>query len=242
VDAPFAARYFPQEEAVGQRLRLGEGPSNEPWRTIVGVLPGAGSGAADAHEPGAIYIPSAQSDASSLHLLIRAAGEPLALAPEVRRGVRAADPDLALGPVQTLEEVVRQGTWHYRVFAALFLGFGGAALFLAAVGLGGVMAFTTSRRTFDIGVHRALGAGAPAIRRLVLRQASSQVIAGIALGSLLALPLTRALRLVLVGVEPWDPPTLIAVVVVMAAACLAACALPIRRAIRIDPAVALRQP
>lgn len=242
VDAPFAARFFPGEEAIGRRLRLGEGPSNEPWRTIVGVVPGPGSGAAEAADPGAIYIPSAQSDATSLHLLLRAGGDPLALGPEVRRIVRAADPDLALGPVQTLEEVVRQGTWHYRVFAALFLAFGGAALFLATVGLGGVMAFTTSRRTFDIGVHRALGAGAPAIRRLVLRQAGSQVIAGIALGSLLALPLSRALRLVLVGVEPWDPLTLIAVVGVMGAACLAACALPMRRALRIDPAVALRQP
>jgi putative ABC transport system permease protein len=242
VDAPFAARFFPAESAVGRRLRLGDEPSNEPWRTIVGVLPSPGSGGAGAREPGAVYIPLAQSDAASLHLLVRTAGEPLVLAPEVRRGVRAAGPDLAMGPIQTLEEVIRQGTWHYRVFAALFLGFGAAALFLAAVGLGGVMAFTTSRRAFDIGVHRALGAGAPAIRRLVLRQVGPQAVAGFIIGSLLALPLTRALRLVLVGVEPWDVPTFLTAVGVLATACLAACALPVRRATRIDPAVALRQP
>jgi predicted permease len=248
LDAGLAARLFPRspgvpgKSAVGRHVRIGDGRRWEPWRAIVGVVPDlypAGPGVRDA---GGVYIPLAQSDAADLHLMLRPAGAPLASAGAVRREVRGLDPGLAVGSVATLAEVIRRETWHYGVFGTLFLVFGGAALFLAAVGLGGVMAFAIARRTHEIGVRRAMGAGTGAIGRLVLGQAGTQVAAGLALGLVLALPLARAIRFVLFGVEPWDAPTFLGIAAVLVAACFAACLLPLARAVRIDPAAALRAP
>jgi predicted permease len=242
VDETLARRAFPATNPLGQRLRPGDGRSNEPWRTIVGIVSDLPRPGADEAATGAIYLPVGQSDASGSHLVVRAAGDPRPLAAAVLRELRAAAPDLALGPVTTLEEVVRRGTWHYRVFGTLFLVFGGSALFLAMVGLAGVMSFTTSRRAHEIGVRRALGAGTPSICWMVLGQAALQLVAGLALGSVLALLLTRALRLILFGIDPWDASNLLAIAAILVAGCLAACALPIRRAVCVDPASALRRP
>ncbi|MFL6198402.1 MAG: ABC transporter permease [Thermoanaerobaculia bacterium] len=242
VNEDLAARFFPGESPVGRRLRLGSGRWAEAWRTIVGVVPNLSpAGPGDPHQEG-IYLPLAQSDPFSMSLAVRPAGDALAIAGAVRRQVQSLDPNLPIGPVATLGEVIRRGTWHYGVFGTLFLVFGGTALLLAAVGLAGVMSFSISRRSREIGIRRALGARAVDIWWMILRQAGWQVGAGLILGMGLALFLTRAIRFVLFQAEPWDPWVLLAVMAVLVTTCLAACLIPVGRAVRIDPLAALRQP
>ena len=240
INEAFRARYLPGEDPVGRRLRLGPADRPEVWRTIVGMVPDLHLGGIDDSAPEGIYVPVAQSDAASLCLLVRPAGDPLALAGPVRRAVQDLDPALPVDRLATLAAVLRQGIWHYDLFGTLFLVFGGAALFLATVGLAGVVAGSTARRTHEIGTRRALGARGVEIGRLVLGQAGGQVAAGLVLGLLLALPLTGALRHVLFEVSPWDPWTLLAIAAVLLLAGLAACLAPLHRAVQVDPATALR--
>lgn len=241
VNEAFRARYLPGESPLGRRVRVG-GDRREPWRTVVGVVPDMHLGGPDDLGREGIYLPVSQSGAAALHLVVRPiGGEPLALTAPVRRVVQELDPTLPVDRVSTLAEMIRQRTWLYGVFGTLFLVFGGAALFLAAVGLAGVMSFSVSRRTAEIGTRRALGAQESDIRRMILGQAGSQVAAGMALGLALALPLTRALRHVLFQVSPWDPWTVLAIGAVLVLAALLACLLPLRQAIRVEPLVALRR-
>jgi predicted permease len=242
VNEGLASRFFPGESPVGRRIQIMSGGRAEPWRTIVGVVPDLYLGGPEERDEPGIYTPVTQSDVASLSLMIRPVRAGVAVADPLRAEVQRLDPDLPLGAVTTLGEVIRGGTWHYGVFGALFFVFGGSALFLAAVGLSGVMAFSISRRTHEIGVRRALGARAPDIGWMILRQAGSQIASGLAVGAGLALLLTRAIRFVLFRVDPWEPWTFLAIVAVLVAACLAACLIPVGRAVRIDPAVALRQP
>lgn len=132
------------------------------------------------------------------------------------------------------------GTWGWRVFGTLFTAFGAAALFLATVGLYGVMAFSVSRRTQEIGVRMAVGAGSADVGRMVLGQGVSQVAAGVTLGVGLAMVLTNAMRLMFFQISPYDGPTFLAVGGLLLATSLAATFVPARRAAKVDPMVALR--
>lgn len=242
VNERFAERFFPGESPLGRRIRLGPRERPEPMRTVVGVIPNVSPGGFEQPDAAAIYIPLAQSDASSMSVLLRARNAPLPLVDAMRREVRKLDATLAIDPVALFADVIRGATWYYGVFGILFLIFGGAALFLAAVGLAGVISFAVSRRTHEIGVRRALGAQTADIRRLVLRRTGVQLAAGLLLGLGLALLLSRMMSFILFAVDPWDPAVFLAVGLALPAVCLAACWPPLRRAVRIDPAAALRQP
>jgi predicted permease len=148
VNEPFAERYFPGEGPIGRRIRLGDSESEEPWVTIVGVVQDMYLGGPDNNDPEGVYVPLAQNDARFLSISMRAAGgAAMSLAPMVRDEVIGIDSDLPLYWVRTLDTAIAENTWFYRVFGVLFMVFGGVALFLGAVGLYGVMAFSVSRRT-----------------------------------------------------------------------------------------------
>ncbi|MFP5378593.1 MAG: ABC transporter permease [Vicinamibacteria bacterium] len=239
VNQAFARTYFPQG-AVGQQLALATG-DDQAWRTIVGIVPDLGMG----QTPGdglaeAIYLPVTQVSATGLGLFVRATGAPLNLTAAARDAVRAIDPNLPIFNVLTVRQSLDNQTWAFRVFGTLFMAFGFAALFLATVGLYGVMSFAVSRRTSEIGVRMALGAAGRDVLRLVLAQGLWQVGVGILLGAGLAAALGSAMSLLFFGVQPRDPATYVVVGAVLAATGLVACLIPARRAARVDPMEALR--
>jgi putative ABC transport system permease protein len=175
-----------------------------------------------------------------MNLLLRSQGDPLAQASGVREIVTGLDRNLPIYNVLTLQTLLYDATWGWRVFGTLFTVFGVAALFLAAVGLYGVMAFSVSRRTQEIGVRMAMGAGAPEVLRMVLRQGAWQVAAGMVLGLGLAVVLANAMSLVFFEVSTYDGPTFVGVGVLLLVTGLAAAFVPARRAARVDPMAALR--
>ena len=242
INAELAEQLFPEESPLGRRIRLAEGEDDQPWRTVIGIVPGMYMDGADNEDPEGFYTPLPQSDARFLSLAaIPAAGDPLELASTVRREVQALDPNLPIYWVETLASSIRrQGTWYYDVFGTLFTILGFAALFLAVVGLYGVMSFSVSRRVPEVGIRMALGAKARDVVRLILRQGAIQVAVGLGLGLVLALGFSRLLSFILFEVEPWDPATFAVIAAVLALAGLTACWIPARRASRVDPMVALR--
>jgi len=242
LNSVLAEQLFADENPVGRRIRLGDEEDSEPWRTIVGIVPALYMGGPDNEDPEGFYTPLPQNDARFLSLAaIPAAGDPLALADLVRQEVQALDPNLPIYWVETLASSIRrQGTWYYDVFGALFTILGFAALFLAVVGLYGVMSFAVSRRVPEVGIRMALGAKARDVVRMILRQGAIQVAVGLVVGLGLALGFSRLLSFILFEVEPWDPATFAVIATVLALAGLTACWIPARRASRVDPMTALR--
>jgi predicted permease len=242
VNESFAERYFPGEDALGRRVRQGRSESVQPWLTIVGVVPDMYlEGVEDQEDdPEGMYVPLAQADVSFLYMALRAGGNPMTLANPARDAVASVDRDVPLYWVQSLQSAIDETTWYFRVFGTLFMVFGIVALFLASVGLYGVMSASVSNRTTEMGIRMALGAKARDVRRLVVRQGMIQMAIGVALGLALAGLLARGLDILLYRVEAWDPITFISISLVLAAVGLLASYIPALRATRVEPIAALR--
>jgi putative ABC transport system permease protein len=239
VNASFERRYFPKG-ALGEQVALASGTHQE-WRTVVGVVPDLGMGRA----PGdrlvdAVYLPLAQLPASTVTLIVHAGGDPLQVVTPMRDAVRAIDPNLPLFDTKTVKQTFEDNTWLFRVLGSLFITFGFASLFLAAVGLYAVMAFSVSRRTQEIGVRMAVGASGSHVLGLILRQGLLQVVIGIVLGVGLAALIASGLQILLFGVKPYDPIIFGMIALALSLTGLVACALPALRAARVDPMTALR--
>jgi predicted permease len=238
VNEEFQRRLYP-EGAIGRQVQTFTA-GDPQWHTIVGVVPSIPDIDLGESLLQHVYFPLAQRPNATVNVLLRTAGDPLALAAGVRQAVAAMDRNLPIYNVQTLQKVLDDGTWGWRVFGTLFSAFGIAALFLATVGLYGVMAFSVSRRTQEIGVRMAVGAGAADVLRMVLRQGAWQVAAGVVLGLGVAIALANAMRLMFFQVSPYDGPTFLAVGALLLLTGLAAAFVPARRAARVDPMAALR--
>ncbi|HXG88793.1 MAG TPA: ABC transporter permease [Vicinamibacterales bacterium] len=238
VNQSFERKYFPNG-AVGQQFTLtGE---NQPWRTIVGVVPDLGLGATDEDKAAeGFYLALAQRPPSTLVIVMHVAGPPTALSASVREAVRGVDANMPVFNVMTVEENKNQSTWPFRVFGSLFMAFGFASLFLATVGLYGVMAFSVSKRTQEIGIRMAMGAASRDVLRLVLKQGLFQVIVGMSIGVALGATLASFMQVFLFGVTPRDPLMFLAIAVVLGLTGMLACLIPARRAARVDPMTALR--
>ncbi|MEZ5417766.1 MAG: FtsX-like permease family protein [Vicinamibacterales bacterium] len=191
-------------------------------------------------QPAGVYVPLAQAPSRFLALLLHVQGDPLAVTADLRRAVAAIDRNLPIYAVRTLQQGIEANTWGWRVFGTLFSVFGLAALFLATVGLYGVMAFSVSKRTAEIGVRMALGASAQSVLGLVLRQGAWQVGTGVLLGLGLAVALARAMQLFFFDVRPDDARAYAIVAALLLVTGLAAALVPARRAARVDPSTALR--
>jgi putative ABC transport system permease protein len=239
VNESFARRHFPQG-ALGQQFALARGEYQQ-WRTIVGVVPDLGMGQLDqGRVPESFYLALAQAPPSGLSILLDTSGDPLAVTGAVRRAILDIDPNLPVFNVNTVQQALDQTGWPFRVFGTLFTSFGLSALFLATVGLYGVMAFSVSRRTQEIGVRMAMGARARDVLRMVLRQGVWQVAAGTLLGVGLGALLASALQLLFFNVSPYDPMTFVVIGLILSATGVGACLVPARRAAGVDPMTALR--
>lgn len=244
INQALAQRFFPNGDAVGERIRLGR-PENEDWRTIVGVVPDLWAAGLDAppsdRNPPAAYVPIAQASPGALSIAVRVAGgNPTSFVPALRAGASAIDPDVPLYDVLAMEDVITDHNWFYGMAAMIFALCGLATLVLATAGLYGVIAFSVSQRTREFGVRMAMGAEPGDILRMVVRNGAGQLVIGIAAGLLLATFIARGLSAMLFGVRPTDPLVLGGTTALLLAIAVAAMALPARRAARVDPLDALR--
>jgi predicted permease len=240
INQRFARLYFPGQDPLGRRIKVGTLDSESPWRTIVGVAPNLAMAGRRTRGSEGIYLPFSQNTRRAMSVLLRTAGDPLALAPVVRDEVAAIDPNLPVYEVDSLARLISENTAPERTFAVLFLIFGLAGLVLATVGLYGVMAFLARRRTREIGIRMALGADARRILWLMARSGLIQLTLGLAIGVALAALLAPAMREILFDANPWDWKIYTLIALVLAATGVAASLAPALRASRVDPMETLR--
>jgi putative ABC transport system permease protein len=235
-------RFFPGEEPLGQRILLGWVRDSVPiGGEVVGIVGDVRHFGPGEEPPPEIYLPLSQVPNPAMNVVVRTtAADPLALAGAIRAELRALDPELAPGEIRPLDRVVSERVAQPRLYALLLSLFAAVALVLAAVGIFGVMSYSVAQRTREIGIRMALGAAAPAVQRLVVGRALLLTLAGLGLGTLGALALTRLLEGQLYGVAAADPATFLAAAALLAGVALLAGYLPARRATRVDPLVALR--
>ncbi len=242
VNQSFVRLFSPGEDVLGKRVRFGQSESEEPWLTVVGVVPdlfmeGVGT---DNEDPQGIYIPLAQADAQFVSIALRGRGDSAELAAIVREEVALQSPDTPIYWPRTMQEALDEQLWFIDLFGGLFAIFGLGALFLASVGLYGVTSFSVKQRTHEVGIRMALGAQGGKVLVMVLRQGAVQVVVGLLIGLGLGALLSRGLREVFTLVEPWDPSVFIGISLVLLATGFLATLFPARRATRIDPVEALR--
>ena len=240
VDDALARRFWPDGNAVGQQVRLGDKDTKNPCLTIVGVAASIKHGDLRDDPDRYVYVPLAQTPLSSMDLVVRTASDPGALTDAIRREVRSIDPTVPVHDVHTLEDAIARSVETRRVTNLLILGFAMIALALAAVGIYGVMALNVTHRVSEFGIRLALGAAPADVLTLVLGQGLRLVVLGVVLGFFGAVAVGRLLRSLLFQVEPLDPTTFACVALILAAVALLACYLPARRATATDPLVALR--
>jgi macrolide transport system ATP-binding/permease protein len=230
------ARRYLGGNALGKRLRFGSGQ----FREIVGVVRNAKYRNLREEPLPFIYTPLAQEPQSGMTLIVRAAGDPSALVGVVRSEVAAINKDVPLFAVQTMNQRIGDQLATDRVIAVLLSVFGGCALLLAAIGIYGVVGYAVAQRTHEIGIRIALGADQRDILKLIVSQGMVLTVIGAGIGLALALAATQLLKSLLFGISATDPLTFVSVVVVLVGVALLACYLPARRAMKVDPLVALR--
>ena len=245
VNQTFADEVFPGEDPIGKRIAwtgdvLRFTPISREWRTIVGVAGNTQDGGLDAEPRLVVFMPFAQELAMGGGLVIRADSNAAALAPTVTRIVRRIAPTAPIENVMTVAQFKASSVAPRRLNAALISLFGGLAVIIAAVGIAGVLAFSVSARTNEIGIRMSLGADRGRVQRMILGEGGVLVALGLALGVVGAYFAAGVIRGLLFGVAPHDPVTLIGVGALMAAIGVLACWIPAVRAARIDPAITMR--
>jgi putative ABC transport system permease protein len=241
ISEAMSKRYFPNGDAIGMRLKTG-GCAECDWTTIVGVVGDVKDRGLNTDNAPAMYLPFVQEpyNIRMMNLVLRAEGDPASLVAAVRSEVNSIDPDLALADIKTMDQLMSESLGQSRYRGTLLGIFATVALLLAAVGIYGVIGYAVSQRRHEIGIRIALGAQKRDILRLVVGHGMVLTIIGVAIGIAASLALTRFLSSLLYGVSSTDPLTFTSVVLLLIGVALLACAIPARRATRVDPMVALR--
>jgi putative ABC transport system permease protein len=239
IDESLAREYWPNESPLGKRVRFGAPEDNAPWNTVVGVVGTVKYKGLNLTRTKTVYVPHAQDSMTDMTLAVRAAN-PENLAQAIRGQVKAMDPDQPVTGMRTMTEVISRSVWQPRLYAILFGVFAAVALALASVGTYGVMAYSVSERTREIGIRVALGAQRRDVLKLVVAQGMTLTLIGAGLGLVGALGATRLMQTLLFEVSATDPLTFAALAVLLSVVALVACYLPARRATKVDPMVALR--
>ena len=246
VSQGLAERFWPDESPLGERIRLAD-PGNRiavendtTPLTVVGVVGDVQYESLDSELNMGVYVPYAQWTPRYLGLVIRSTGQQTGLAEAIRAYIWKVDPGIPVFRIRTFEEAVADSLWRPRLLSWLFSMFGAFALVLASVGIYGVVSYSVSDRTHELGVRVALGAQRSNILKLVLGQGLMVAVSGLIIGNLAAFSLTAFLRDLLFDVNPNDPATFAVVMLVVVGVVLLACYLPARRAARLDPVAALQ--
>ena len=246
INERLASQFFPGEDPIGRRIRfVAREPAPDqpapPWRTIVGISPTIRHSETRQVELNpVVYVPSRQEPPAGASLLVRSQLPPASLADSLRRAVQAVDADQPVFTIQTLDQMLNEDRWPFRVFGVMFGVFAVIALVLSSVGLYAVMAYSVTQRTSEIGLRMALGAQARQVRWMVLKLGLVQLTLGLSLGLAGAVFLSRLMEGMLVGVTSSDPFTFALITALLTVVSIAACLLPARRATLVDPLTALR--
>ncbi len=244
LSASLARELWPNEDPIGKEVNV---QGFNGTRQVVGVVGDISQLGIGVHQSGInseptseVYIPFAQEPTHLLCFAIRTAGDPLSVANAVRREVWAVDKEQAMSFIETMDQLASETTALQRASMILLAVFAGLALVLASIGIYGVVSYSASQRTHEIGIRIALGAGSRDVLHLVIGEGLLLTVAGVAIGIAGAFGLTRFLASLLYGVSSADPATFVTVPMVLTAVAVAACYIPARRAMRLDPMVALR--
>jgi len=249
VDERLAHHFWPHSDPVGRRMYFPDDPKNllrtdehTIWLTVVGVARTLRYRTMDdtGASVGAFYLPISQSPDNTFTFTLKTAGDPDSVVRSLRSAIHGLDPDLAVFNVRSMSELIDLSLAPRRTSMLLANAFGAVALFLATLGIYGVLAYLVAQRTREIGIRVALGSSRGNILKLVLREGLQLVAVGLLLGIIGALSMQRAIANEIYGVRPLDPLVLAGVTLILTAVALAACAVPARRATRVDPILALR--
>jgi putative ABC transport system permease protein len=241
VDEELVRRYWPHTDPIGKRITFNNlTDSSIQWIQVVGVVGHLAHEGLDAQKRVQVYFPLAQNGLPFLGYVVRGAGDPMAALPSVRAAVRSVDPELPLANVSTMEQLIDGSTGQRRFAMLLLIGFSLLAMTLASIGLYGVMSYTVSQRSRELGVRLALGADSREVLGLVLVQGLRLALAGVVIGLVAAFGVTRVMKNMLFGLSSTDPLTFVAISLLLVAVALVASYLPALRATRVDPVVALR--
>jgi len=245
ISESMARQFYPNENPLGQRIQIGNG--SKPAE-IVGIVGDVRQGLDQPPNP-IMYVPIAQVNDGVIALnnrigaiqwVVRTKLQPFSLSADIQRELREASGGLPVAHIRSMQQVVGESTARNDFNMTLLTIFASVALVLAAIGLYGLMAYSVQQRTQEIGVRMALGANPGQVRRMVVLQGMRLNLIGVILGIVASLALTRLMKSMLFGVTPWDPATIVIVVLLLISVTLLAAYLPARRASRVDPIVALR--
>ena len=239
VNEALAMQYFGTLDVIGRRIAFGS--QNLTWMEIIGVVSNARRSGPELDARAETYLPHRQRPTGSMTLVVRSAGDSMALVGPIRDLVKRLDPEQPVSRVSALSTLLDARLAERRFLLALLGGFAAVALLLSAIGIYGVMAYTVGRRRHEFGIRAALGASRADLSRLVLRQGVAVTALGIAIGVAGAFAATRLMERLLFGVSAMDPLVFAAVTVLLGASALIACWLPARRAANTDPMGVLRQ-
>ncbi|MDQ3686028.1 MAG: ABC transporter permease, partial [Acidobacteriota bacterium] len=240
INETMARRLFPNEDPLGKRIKFSDPSTDEPWKEVVGIVGDVKHNGLDAEPYMETYVPFLQSPRAGMSIAVRTTSEPASLTAAVRQAVLEIDKDQPIYSVRTMEQILSESVASRRLSMTLFSLLAGLALLLATVGIYGVIAYTVSSRTHEIGVRVALGAQTGDVLRLILKQGLVLILSGVTVGILTAFLLSRVLASLIFEVSATDPATFVVVPLLLVAVALLACYIPARRATRVDPMVALR--
>jgi putative ABC transport system permease protein len=242
INQTMAKSYWPGENSIGRRFKVGRYSENNPWITVVGIVGDVHQAGLDLPARAEMYMPFQQQDKGydPEYLAVRTSGDPMALAEIVRQQVWAVDKEQSVSGVMPLEDLVDDTLSSRKMQASLLTGFAGLALLLVSLGIYAVLSFAVTQRTQEIGVRVALGAQPRDVLRMIFSQGFRLFLIGAAIGLAAAFALSRALVHLLFGVSAYDPASFAGVTLLLAAVALLACYVPARRATRVDPLIALR--
>jgi putative ABC transport system permease protein len=240
INQTMARRLWPGDDPVGKRFKFGPAESREPWLTVVGLAPDMRRQRLEREPMAQVFVPVAQEPERGMELLIKSAGNPLALAEAVRREVRAIEKGVFVSGISTLEQRIGNSLFERRFQTSLLSAFSLVALLLAAVGTYGVVHFSVQQRVREIGVRMVLGAKKGDVLSMIVSQGLKTVLIGVVFGIAIAFAITRLMERLLYEIKPTDPLTFSGVSLLLVCVALLACWLPARRASKVEPMEALR--
>jgi putative ABC transport system permease protein len=244
INETMARQFWPGEDALGKRFKIGPGDSQRPWVTIVGVIGDVKEMGLEAPAKAEMFFPYQQLPDMRWNmprdLAVRTTGDPMSVAAAARQAIWSVDRNQPVSNVRTMNEILSEEVARRRIGMTLLAAFAALALALASLGVYGVLSYSVAQRTREIGVRMALGAGRKDVLRMVLADGMRLAAAGVAIGLGAAFALTRLMAGLLFGISATDPATFVSIALLLAFVAFVACWVPARRATKVDPMIALR--